>query len=450
MTYALARRAFGREAAALSVVLMLSVPTLLTLMGSAYVDVTLLFYTTAACYALLRWRDSRLEPRVGRRWLVLTGVLGGLSCGVKYTGVVVPVAVALGLAWASRRDGFRTLVANVGLVAGITTAVTLPWLIKNWLTAGNPVYPFLASSGLYWDSWRRWWYDRPGTGLAATAPMRLLWAPFEATILGVEGSTQYDATVGPLLLVSVGLLPVMWRTLEREERRVAGLLLLFVGAGYAFWLVGLARSALLVQTRLLLPVFGVCAVLGAAAIDRLRRSVQANLDIAWLVRAVVSITLVLLLFSTLVGFRRQDPLSVVLGLEATEDYLARQLGWYYVAIEDLDRQLSPGQAVLLLWEPRSYHCGVQCWPDALLDRWLHATYLYGYDAHAIASAWRNQGFTHVLLGRVGYEAIVGAGFDPVRAQDQRTLEELLSTEVELIAEYGQAYELYAFVAEDLP
>ena len=53
--------------------------------------------------------------------------------------------------------------------------VWLPWLLKNLLLTGNPTYPFFFD-GVYWDSWRTWWYDRPGTGLWYTKPWRLLMA----------------------------------------------------------------------------------------------------------------------------------------------------------------------------------------------------------------------------------------------------------------------------------
>ena len=445
VTASLARRVFGTDVAWLAVALLLSVPTLLSLMTRAYVDATLLFYATAALYALLRWREShaRADATGGRGWLVVMGLLCGFCGGVKYTAVAVPVALGMSLAWTSRRDGLGVVAGRLALVVGSAAVVALPWLLENWMTTGNPVYPFFFPGGAYWDEWRGWWYDRPGTGLAATAPWRLLVAPLEATILGTEGTPLYEATVGPLLLVSPALLAVVWRGLTREERAATGPMLLFVGVNYALWLNGLARTALLLQTRLLFLVFGVVAVLGGVALDRLTTLHSPRLDVGWLARAMVSLALALTLFSTLAWFLQVNPLPVILGLESRDDYLGRRLGWYYVAVEDLNRELPPDAVVLFLWEPRSYHCRVECWPDALLDCFLHTTHLYGRNAGAIAAAWRSQGVTHVLLHRAGYEAILEASFDPVTPADEETLAALVAEYLQPVAGWGDAYELYA-------
>jgi hypothetical protein len=138
-----------------------------------------------------------------------------------------------------------------------------------------------------------------------------------------------------------------------------------------------------------------------------------------------------------------NPIGVVLGVEERESWLGRRLGWYYPAVEHINRELSPGSVVLFLWEPRSYYCALDCRPDALLDRWLHATHLHGHDAGAIAAAWRAEGYTHVLLYRLGYEAVVEAGFDPVTPADVRTLAALVEGHLRPLAEWGDAYALYA-------
>ena len=452
ITGSLTRRASGKDATWFGVAILLSVPTLLSLMSRAYVDVTLLFYTSAAFYGFLRWREARAlgDGGAGKGWLLMTGLLCGFCGGVKYTAIAVPFALALSVAWVSRHDGMSAAIRRLAFLAGGAVVAVLPWLLENWLTAGNPVYPFFIPDGVYWDEWRGWWYDRPGTGLAATAPWRLLIAPLEATILGVEGTSRYDATIGPLLLASVALLPLVWRLLSQEDRAVVGHAVLFVGVNYVLWLNGLARSALLYQTRLLLPVFGVVAVLGGLALDRVAALNRPQLNVGWLVRAVVGVVLALLLFSLVTGFIQANPLPAVLGLETRDDYLTRRLGWHYVAIQTINQDLPPDAIVLFLWEPRAYHCRAECWPDALLDRWLHTTHVYGQDAGAIAAAWRAQGISHVLLHRAGYQAVVEAGFDPVTKADQTTLETLLSREMVRAGDFGEAYELYAFPRESGP
>jgi hypothetical protein len=162
-----------------------------------------------------------------------------------------------------------------------------------------------------------------------------------------------------------------------------------------------------------------------------------------LVRVAVVLVLALTLVRTGLDLVAGNPIGVVLGVEERESWLSRRLGWYYAAVEDINRELPPGSVVLFLWEPRSYHCVLDCRPDALLDRWLHTTHLHGHDAEAIGAAWRAEGFTHVLLYRLGYEAVVEAGFDPVTPADVRTLAALVEEHLQPIAEWGGIYALYA-------
>jgi 4-amino-4-deoxy-L-arabinose transferase-like glycosyltransferase len=440
----LAHRAFGKDVAWLAVILLLSVPTFLTLMTRAYVDATLLFYGTAAVYALVCWRERRAQGSAvsGRGWLMAMGLFCGFCGGIKYTAVLIPIALGLSLIWVSRQDRPLTIAGRLALVVAITVAAALPGLLENWMTTGNPVYPFFFADGVYWDVWRRWWFDRPGTGLATTAPWRLLTAPLEATVLGTEGTVLYDATVGPLLLTSMATLAAVWRSLSHEERAIAGHLLLFFGLNYALWLSGLGRTVMLLQTRLLFPVFGAAAVLGGLALDRLRNLRRPQFDVAWVVRAVMSLTLALLLFSTFTMFLKINPLPVVLGLESPDDYLARRLGWYYVVVQNINRELPPDAVVLFLWEPRSYHCQVECWPDAMLDRFLHTVHLRGQDAADVASYWRMHGVTHVLLNRGGLDLLLKAQFDPITLADLRVLEDLQSRHMVLLEDFDSAYELY--------
>jgi hypothetical protein len=327
------------------------------------------------------------------------------------------------------------------LLCGVALAIWSPWLFKNLLLTGNPTYPFFFA-GIYWDDWRAWWYDRPGTGLAPTAAWKLLTAPWDVTIWGVEGAAGYAATIGPLFLAPLPFLIVLWRRLQPAQRRWLGAALAFCAVLYAFWLWGVARTALLAQTRLLFPAFGLLALVVSAAVEGLRSLPRRPLDLGWLARAVVVGVLALTLLGTLLSTAQERPLDVLLGFESRPEFLTRHLGWYYAAVEHINRELPTHAIVLFLWEPRSYHCQIECWPDALLDRWLHTTHVYGYDPAAIADAWRMEGVTHLLFYRQGYQVVRQAGFDPLTEADLAALEELQAHHLQQVQHFGDVYTLY--------
>lgn len=442
LTVTLARRAFGHDAAWYAAAILLSIPTLHTLLSWPYVDGTLLFYATMAFYAFVRWRETYQAGTEEKRWLLLLGLACGFSGSVKYTAILIPVSIALSITWIARRDGIVALIRRLFPVAAVALLLVAPYLLENWLTTGNPLYPFFFEDGLFWDSWRAWWYDRPGTGLAATAPWRLPFVPLEATILGTEGTEFYEATIGPLLLLSLGLLVLTWPALNREERALCGHMLLFITINYLMWLNGVARTALLLRARFLFFIFGVVAVIGSVALARLSLLKRPQLDVGWMVRTFVAISLGLILFTSATEFLKTNPLPVVSGLESRDAYELRRLGAYVAAMEAVN-ELRPDAKVDFLWESRSYACEVECWPDMILDRYLHYTQHDGYNAQALASYWQREGYTHVLLHDAGLAFVVERGFDPVRDEDLEILDQLTTRYLTPVAEVGDAYTLFA-------
>jgi 4-amino-4-deoxy-L-arabinose transferase-like glycosyltransferase len=397
----------------------------------------LLFYATAAFYAFYRWREERRDG-----WLLALGLVCGFAGGVKYTAVAVPVALGLSIIWESRRDGLIAAARRLGLVALPAGLLVTPWLIENWITTGNPVYPFFFNDALYWDEWRAWWYDRPGTGLWATAPWRLLTVPLEATIAGTEGSDFYEATIGPFILSVLFFLPLVWGRFRREQKALLAHMGLFFLINYLLWLNGVARTALLLRARFLFFVFGVTAVIGGAALDRLQTLTRPQLDVGWLVRTFVSITLAGLLFTQFTTFLAINPLPPALGLEAEADYVQRRLGAYQPAMARLN-ELPPASEVVFLWEARSYACReVLCHPDPILDRFLHLTHHEEYEAAEITAVWQERGFTHVLLYQGGLDFLLEQGFDPIYAEDLAILSDLQENYWRPVETWGDAYILY--------
>lgn len=85
------------------------------------------------------------DPSIRRRALLIAGVAAGFTMGMKATGLALAfcVGVALLVAVALRREGWRAVIAG-GAAYGVTALlVWLPWAIKGAVLTGNPFYPFL-------------------------------------------------------------------------------------------------------------------------------------------------------------------------------------------------------------------------------------------------------------------------------------------------------------------
>ncbi len=368
---------------------------------------------------------------------VLAAFFAAQAFASKYTAVGIVLGLAIFLAVRSRS---LRRVAGFGFFFGVFVA---PFLARNLILTGNPVYPFFLP-GAFWDALRGYWYSRPGTGLGLA---RVLVAPIEATLFGVEGGIveghpPYSATTGPLLLALLPFVFLEWRHRSPETRRWAKGLLIVSFVTYGAWLAELAYSNLLVQTRLLFPIFPMLAALAGLGFDSLRSVSQKGFSVQFVAGGLVGFVLALTLLSSSLSFIRSSPLRVLTGSESTQDYLVSQLGVYSLAMDEVS-QLPEGSRIVFLWEPRAYWCSgaAQCEPDALLDRWWHLRRL-GFDAQSAAQHWKHEGITHVLLFNQGAQEIKRARFDPLSEQDWQELDRLTEHELTEIKDWDGVYVLY--------
>jgi hypothetical protein len=436
LLYCFARRHFQASMPWLASAIYLSAPSIVLVSTWAYVDLGLAFYTLAAFYGFITWtalKDSH--------WLVVTGTLSGFALGVKYTALLTPIALGLLLIWEHRRQRAVGSVRSLLLLSLSTAAVACPWYLKNWVLTGNPFYPFFFG-GRFWDEYRAWWYSRWGTGLLHE-PLRLLLAPWEMSIMGVEGKAGYEATIGPILLACLPLLLVglLWRNGRHRDSCILTYAATLCGAHYLLWLYGAAQSGLLEQTRLLFPIFPLLAMLASVAVERISVLDVKGFSLQRFVLMALGVTLFLNTLMFVVSFGADTPLPFFLGLETRDQYLERHLGDYYRAISYLNENLPPSSRVVFLWEPRSYYCQGDCLPDALLDTFLHLRYRYG-DAEGIVAYLRAQGITHVLFRKAGFEQILAAQFDPVTPEDVDTLRTLQEQYWEPLGNASGSYVIY--------
>ncbi|MGD2251915.1 MAG: hypothetical protein PVF70_03255 [Anaerolineales bacterium] len=391
---------------------------------------------------LLGWLDrlrsgtSRMRPADRRAALV--GVFAGLAFAAKYTTLGLVLGLALAVILSDR--SLRSLL----IFGGAALVVIAPYLLKNLLLTGNPVYPFLLT-GKFWDAARMSWQSRPGTGLNA---LQLLMAPWDATIWGLEGGVvgdhpPYSATVGPLLLMLLPLLVIGWRRRSQDERRLLRLMMVVCLVAYAGWLISLAYSGLLVQTRLLLPILPLLAILAAVGFDGLRGIRVWKIRPGIVLGGMISLVLVLTLVGSALAFAGKSPLPAILGFMPEEEYLTSRLGVYAWAMQEIN-QLEEGASVVLLWEARSYYCAehVRCEPDVFLERWWHLRQ-QGLDAASIAARWREQGVTHVLIYWAGADAVRQEGFDPLTPVDWLELNRLEQDHLSVLVAWEGSYGLYA-------
>ena len=151
--FAAGRRWWSSTAGLAAAMIHLTIPWTTRVSIIAYTEGGLCFFLAATLLAVsLAIERTRAGKASGGTWL-LAGLMAGSGMACKYTGliqVVVPAAVALGVTIAiARRSGRaarqgEAAVSGLRLagVFGIGVALTIgPWLLKNLVETGNPVYP---------------------------------------------------------------------------------------------------------------------------------------------------------------------------------------------------------------------------------------------------------------------------------------------------------------------
>jgi hypothetical protein len=418
----------GFNAGLVAVASLLSGLTIAVSLSWGYVDWLVMLFGICLLISLAQWHEYE-----NKTYLLLAGSFAGFALGTKYTaGVLLLCGIGVVLLVSplkrSRFENLPFLIIPAGLIA-------LPWWLKNWAATGNPWYPFLFSAGAM-DQMRISLYQaQPAWGDWKD----FLFLPIRATLLGSEGGIGYGASLGPVFL-GLGVLSwIGWSKRNRRQRSVISTASIMAVTGLAVWALLSRFSMLLIQSRLyfgLLPPF---AILSAAGFLPFQSRNLAGIRLKRIVGFFILFLLWVNVLEVGVNTVRTGVTQELLGVNTSQEYLADNLGWYVPAMEAI-RDLPAGSRVLLLWEPRSFHCMPKCFPDEVLDRWAHDLHKMN-DPYKVLDTWKSQGYTHLLYYR--------AGADYVRAHDLRyvgedwkDLDRLLS-KLSLSEEFGGVYYLYS-------
>jgi hypothetical protein len=395
LLYILTRRAVTPHAGRWAVALWASVPFAAELAGVAYVDLALTAFVLAGVYAFFRWTDSQSDG-----WLALSGLFIGLAMASKYTAATWLGLLTLLLiyhAWRHLRQPMAWIVARTAGFVVVAGLVVTPWLVKNWLVTGNPIYPFVFG-GVGWNSTREAWLTWPGHGYSQN-PLDYLALPWMITVLGTSGTPAFDATIGPLLLC---LMPLIF--LFRRRPRAVNYGLALAGGQLAYLAITMYRYIYMAETRLILPAFPLLCLAAAFALYHLPAWNRRPFRLSWVVGVVVTLVLIVNLVTEARAFLAVRPVAPLLGLESHRDYLARRLGSYAEAMRHINDRLPAQARLLFLWEPRGYYCQRPIRADATLDNLAQLRVAHGTAEDSLA-ALQAGGFTHLLLHGAGLEFI---------------------------------------------
>lgn len=369
-------REWSASAGVVSAVATGSAGWLCYLSGLAYVEHGLLFFGAGAVGAILRGRTPGADAGVSNRWMLLGGILAGLACGCKYTAVAfvaLPLAVMIVVLRESRPAAY---VRSVGLFAIGCLLSFAPWLVKNLVMTGNPVFPlcnrtFAAQpSGWGEDQTLQWerGHSIATSDRAAGARVNALWQRVIA---------DQEQRFGPMLfaLALGGLFA------RRRDRVDAALGLMFL-VQWMVWLFGTHLYARFAVPMLLpLGLLAGRSVAGQSARGRTTFvAVLLTLGCVW--NAGFSV--------------RREFRDSVAGVSASAMYEGRIPGYEYLRF--VNQELPTDARILMIGDARPFYIQrpVDYW--VVFNRHPLVGVLEGGATHEEAVQWlRDAGYTHVLV-----------------------------------------------------
>lgn len=375
---------FGRRvtgAAVWAAVLVATHAAVLLMSSTTYVEPLVMLWMTAAVLAFEASDEGRENGPLG-----LSALFMGLALGTKYYAGLLAVILVARLVWRGRLKAAVLFAAAAG-------ALFSPWLVKNWIFVGNPVFPFLYKifpatkigwtadlAAGYFQVLTEYGHARGFFRDLLSLPVLLLHNPLRfGGGMDVLGDFGWDLT----LWLWVGGLCVSWK---RRQRSAFALLTVLYAAGW------FATGVVLRFLTALAPAMALVGAAGAAA-WREKAGAPARALAAAAAGALIAAHLFLLFFVH--GVFGSG--AAMLGLEDSGTFLSRKLE-YYPCADYANAHPAPNDRILVVGEQRGYYLTA-----AHLSSTVHAPNLYVRRANEAASprelaqALRADGFTRLLF-----------------------------------------------------
>jgi len=392
--YAFVRLNLGGAAAGIAALMFLFNPVVLNEMPIAYVDIGMTFYFLLAMYCMWKWKTEG-----GGRWFALLCVFAGIFAGMKYTSIYGLISIFLILAAVEIRSDTRQVAGTVkrlALFGGVVALFVSPYLIKNYLITGNPVYP--VAYNIFGGRWlvpeqveRMLAYvDSHGMGHDWRHMLAL---PWNITAYGKAGFANFDATITPLWLI---LFPAL--LLTRPNPRVVRWSALVCIIYFLSW------AAYTHITRYMMPMFPLLSLACAHTIVALEEKAGRLSEgfATWFkTGAILVCGFVWLSFSYFYPPRVPAEFgSVVWGNQTREEFLTEKVP-NYQAFNYINNKLPADARLMFFWDNRGYFCDRPKIGDSVIEApsMIELVHDAG-SAEAFRLTLAEMGVTHVMLNKL--------------------------------------------------
>ncbi len=413
------RRRINTTYALLGVVFFLSIPIIVKLSITVYVDLGLIFFSTASLLLMLRWLESGFRLK----YLVISATFCGLALGTKYNGLITFFLLTFFVPFIysryshGKKPGFFKSTSQGLIFLFIALLVFSPWMIRNYYWKNNPIYPLynkwfnppedIPRKVIHQDTIKKDAVKENGTGLFTYRSVtynetwwQIALLPVRIFFQGEDGNFKYfDGRLNPFLF----FLPIFAfcriregpQSIRNENKIILAFSILFFAFAFFSNVVRIRYISPIIPPLVILSVFGLKNIIETIQKFRIRIVRQIG---------TVIILLILTYFISLNGyyiasqFRYVDPFSYLNGTLSRDEYISIYR-FEYPVMEYINENL-PSDALLLFifLGKRGYHCHREYIPDTVdhVNKVLEIV-KNSNRPHEVGLCFKKMGITHLII-----------------------------------------------------
>jgi len=365
--YGFGRRHFSPMVGIIASLLFICHPMVMYEFSVSFIDVGLglfCFWTAVCCLETIR------TGRAG--FAFLSGLFAGMCMGAKYTMIATALTAFLILLFYPilvKKGDYFISPSPVPVIRDISPSILflipavfliLPWLIKNELNTGNPIYPLMYSifGGREWSaqqsSWLVDWQHSIGMGRSLVDYLLLPFRVFIKSNLAL-GYAGFAGTLYPYIL-----LPLPTLLFIRKNGRIILFIFLFFTIFFIFWAFGAQ------QVRFLIPALPLLALCSAAGINGLKER-RPKFFYALFLTLIAVAPVHLAADHIYKELKREGSyLPIIVGSQTRAEFLRSRVR-SYPSFEYLKTHCKPAEQVLLLFENKGYYCPHPYYADSMFE-----------------------------------------------------------------------------------
>ena len=361
MIFRYLKRRINIQYAMLGSLFFLSIPVIVCQSTTVYVDLGLVCFFFAALIYLFKW----VEDCFKKKYLVISAVFCGLALGTKYNGLIglfllgffVPLLYSR---LNSDKPFFNAkAIWHSVLYIFIALIVFSPWMVRNIVWTGNPLYPLYNT--VFNPGTEN--FEIPGDEDSVVRPrmshfqirrdlygesgLEIALIPLRVFFQGKDNDPKYfDGRANPFLL----LLPMFaFLCIRSDTRQIRMEKILMLGFSILFLLFAFVQTD--IRIRYFAPIFPPLVILSIFGLRHIRENMlDANPQISILFKRVMFFAIIFVMLGLnakyMVGrFNYVQPLEYLTGKVCRDDYI-QKFRPEYAAMQFANRHLKPEDRIL--------------------------------------------------------------------------------------------------------